>query len=180
MNHNVIHAAKMAVEAIDHSMRESAPDEVVNVIQTHAVAAVAAAWIPVTGLDIAAITANTWTMYVRINNKLGISFSENLMKSIGSAVAANLASNLAVAGIGSVLKFIPGIGTVAGGVVMSATMYGVTVGAAWIYLVALVHWVKKGKPSTDSLKGIIDQVMSEQKGQIKEIINTSKKDYKKE
>lgn len=179
MNHAVVHAAKTAVESIDKSMRDSAPDEVVNVIQTHAVAAVAAAWIPVSGLDVAALTANTWAMYVRINRKLGISFSENLMKSIGSAVAANLASNLAVAGIGSVMKWIPGIGTVAGGLLMSATMYGVTVGAAWIYLVALVHWVRKGKGSEESLKEVINKVMTEQRDEINGIIKSGKKEYKK-
>lgn len=41
-------AAAMAARALDKSMRTSLPDEIVDAIQTHAVLAVAAAWIPVT------------------------------------------------------------------------------------------------------------------------------------
>lgn len=139
MNHALMPAAVLAVRSLDRSMRSELPNEIVDTIQTHAGLAVAAAWIPVSGLDVAALTANIWTMYIRINKKLEISFSENMMKSIGSAVAANLASNLAISRLGSFLKIIPGIGTVTGGVLMSATMYGTTIGAAWIYLTAIVN-----------------------------------------
>ena len=83
-------AAAMAARALDKSMRTSLPDEIVDAIQTHAVLAVAAAWIPVTGLDMAALAANTWGMYIHINKLLSLSFSENMMKSIGSAVAAGV------------------------------------------------------------------------------------------
>lgn len=179
MSHLLLPVAALAVRSLDRSMRVELPNELVDAIQTHAVLAVAAAWIPVGGLDVAALTANIWTMYVRINKKLGISFSDNMMKSIGSAVAANLASNLAIAGLGAALKWIPGFGTVAGGILMSATMYGTTVGAAWIYLTALVNWVKKGKGSGDDLKSCINDVMAQNADEIKSIINDAKKNYKK-
>lgn len=179
MNPAITRATVMVVQNIDKSIRNELPDEIINTIQTHATIAVGAAWIPVGGLDVAALTGNIWTMYVRINKKLGISFSENMMKSIGSAVAANLASNLAIAGVGSALKWIPGIGTIAGGIIMSATMYGTTVGAAWIYLTALVKWIQKGKKSGDDLKSCIDDVMSKNKDTIKDVINTAKDNYKK-
>lgn len=178
MNPSLLHAAKMAVESVDRSMRDTAPSEIVDVIQTHAVAAVALAWIPVPGADVAAVAANTWAMYIRINKKLGVSFSENLMKSIGSAVAANLASNIAAAGVASLAKFIPGFGSVAGGVLMSATMYGATLGAAWIYLTALVNWVKQGDGTGEGLKESINQVMKEQKDKISDVVNSGKKEYK--
>lgn len=171
-------AAAMAVRALDKSMRTSLPDEIVDAIQTHAVLAVAAAWIPVTGLDMAALAANTWGMYIHINKLLSLSFSENMMKSIGSAVAANLTSNLAVAGVGSLLKFIPGIGSVSGGFIMSATMYGATLCAAWIYLMAVVNWVKEGKGSGDDLQSCVNDVIAQNKDRIKAMMKEAKTEYR--
>ena len=152
--------------------------ELVDAIQTHAVLAVAAAWIPVTGLDMAALAANTWGMYIHINKLLSLSFSENMMKSIGSAVAANLTSNLAVAGVGSLLKFIPGIGSVSGGFIMSATMYGATLCAAWIYLMAIVNWVKEGKGSGDDLQSCVNDVIAQNKDRIKAMMKEARAEYK--
>lgn len=157
-------------------MRTTLPDKIVDCIQVHAGLAVASAWIPVGGLDVAAMTANIWTMYVRINNLLGISFSENMMKSIGSAVTANFTSNLAVAGIGSLLKYIPGIGTISGGVLMSAAMYGTTIGAAWIYLTAIVRWVQKGKGG--DLKSCVNEVIIQNKNTVKDIVDSEISSYK--
>lgn len=175
----IVYAAIKAVESFDKSMSVELPNEIADAVHTHAGIAVASAWIPVTGLDIAALTANIWAMYVRINKKLGISFSENMMKSIGSAVAANLASNLALAGVGSALKFIPGLGSIAGGIIMSAAMYGTTVGAGWIYLTALTNWVKKGKGSADDLRGCIDEVMEQNKNEIDDVVKEAKRCYRK-
>lgn len=171
-------AAAMAVRVLDRSMRTTLPNDIVDAIQTHAVLAVAAAWIPVTGLDMAALAANTWGMYIHINKLLGLSFSENMMKSIGSAVVANLTSNLAVAGVGSLLKFIPGIGSVSGGLIMSATMYGATLCAAWIYLTAIVNWVKEGKGSGDDFRSCVNDVMAQNKGKIKSMMKEAKSEYK--
>lgn len=171
-------AAALAVKTLDQGMRTSLPNEIVDCIQTHAALAAGAAWIPVAGLDLAALAANTWAMYVRINKMLGVSFSENMMKSIGSAVAANLTSNLAIAGIGSLLKFIPGIGTVPGGFIMTATMYGATVCAAWIYLTALVNWVKDGKGSGDDLKACVNDVIAQNKSRIKNMMKDAKNEYR--
>ena len=171
-------AAVLAVKALDKEMRTTVPSDIVDCIQLHAGLSVAAAWIPVGGLDVAALTANIWTMYVRINNMLGISFSENMMKSIGSAVAANLASNLAITGVAAAVKYIPIFGTITGGVLMSATMYGATIGAAWIYLMAIVNWVKKGKGSGYDLKSCVNDVMAQNKGKIDDIINNEKSNYK--
>ena len=172
-------AAAMAVKALDQGMRTELPGEIVNTIQTYAAISVAASWIPVGGLDVAALTANIWTMYIRINKKLGISFSKNMMKRIGSAVAANLASNLAVAGVGVALKYIPFVGQVGGGLLMSATMYGASLTAAWIYLMAIVNWVKKGKGSGDDLKSCVEDVIKQNKEEIQRVMDEAKSEYKK-
>lgn len=167
-------AAVKAAQLLDQEMRSSLPNEIVNCIELHSGLAVASALIPIGGLDVVAMTTNIWTMYMRINNKLGISFSKNMMKSIVSAVAANLTSNLAVAGVGALVKLIPGAGTVVGGVMMSATMYGSTLAAGWIYLTAIVNWVKKGKGSGDDLKSCINDVIAQNKDEIDKLRTTKK------
>lgn len=162
-------AAVLAVRAFDKEMRTTLPNEIVDCIQTHSGIAVAASFIPVGGLDVAALTGNIWTMYVRINRMLGISFSENMMKSLGSAVAANLASNLAVAGTGAIVKYIPFLGTITGGVMMGATMYGATICAAWVYLTAIARWVRNGSGSGDDLKSCVNDVMVQNKDKMNDI-----------
>ena len=102
-----------------------------------------------------------------------------MMKSIGSAVAANLASNLAVAGVGVALKYIPFVGQVGGGLLMSATMYGASLTAAWIYLMAIVNWVKKGKGSGDDLKSCVEDVIKQNKEEIQRVMDEAKSEYKK-
>ncbi len=174
MNSVLYPAAVIAVKSLDKEMRSTLPDEIVNCIQLHAGLSVAGSCIPVGGLDVAALTANIWTMYVRINNKLGISFSENMMKSIGSAVVANLTSNLALTGVGAALKYIPLFGTVAGSLIMGASMYGATIAAAWIYLMAIVNWVKKGKGSGNDLKSSVNDVIRQNKSKIDDIIKDNK------
>lgn len=175
MNSKIYQAASMATKTLE--MNSTSPDDIVDCIQLHAGLAVAAAWIPIGGLDVAALTANIWTMYARINKFLGVSFSENIMKSIGSAVMANLASNLALTGVAAALKYIPGIGTFAGGMVMGATVYGTTIGAAWIYLTAITNWAKKGKGSGDDLKSCIEEVINLNKDKINDIIQDEKANY---
>ena len=112
-----------------HAFANCLPKEIANVVKTHSKLAVGSAWIPVPGADVAAGAAVIWGMYVRINNKLGIPFGENIMKSIGSGVATNLASYLAMTGVASAIKVIPGIGSLGGAILMSASLYAVTLAA---------------------------------------------------
>lgn len=43
-------------------------------------------------------------MYLRINSKLGLSFAENVIKSVGSGVATNLAGYAVGMGVASAIK----------------------------------------------------------------------------
>ena len=102
------------------------------------------------------------------------------MKSIGTGVATNLASYLAVSGLASALKFIPGIGTIGGAVLMSASIYAVTLAAGWIYLQALCAIAEK-KGANFTATDISNSVNSILKNStvIKEFINSAKEIYKK-
>ena len=108
------------VELLDKQADAMLPKDIADVVKLHSKLAVGSAWIPVPGADVAAGAATIWTMYTRINSKLGVSLKENILKTIASGVATNLASYAAMAGVASALKFIPGIGSIGGAVLMSA------------------------------------------------------------
>ena len=175
----LIKTAIKLVELMDKTADQSLPTEIANVVKLHSKLAVGSAWIPIPGADMAAGAANIWGMYARINNKLGLPFGENVMKSIGSGVATNLASYVAMSGVASALKFIPGIGSLGGAVLMSASLYGVTLASGWVYLQALCTLAEK-KGSSFSVSDIGDAVNSllRESSTIKEFIDAAKKAYR--
>ena len=165
---------------MDKAADETLPAEIADIVKLHSKIAVGSAWIPIPGADMAAGAANIWGMYARVNRKLGLPFGENVMKSIGSGVATNLASYLALSGVAGALKFIPGVGSVGGAMLMSASLYGVTLASGWVYLQALCTLAEK-KGSTFSVSDISNAVntMLRDKSTIKEFIEAAKKAYKK-
>jgi len=179
IDHELLHVAKEVVEQLDRQADNLLPKEIVGVVKTHSKMAVASSWIPVPGADLAAGAASIWGMYIRINNKINLPFAENIIKSIGSGVATNLAGYIAVSGVASALKFIPVIGTIGGAVVMSAAQYALTLASGYVYLKALSFAAGRsgGASITGAdLKAAIDQVLGD-KGFIKRFIEQAKKDY---
>lgn len=178
MDH-LIHVAKELVVLMDKAADKSLPQEISNVVKLHSKLAVGSAWVPVPGADVAAGAANIWTMYGRLNNKIGIPIGENILKSIGAGVATNLTSYVAVSGVASAMKFIPGIGTIGGALIMSASLYAVTLVSGWVYLKALCTMVKRnGKGvNANDLKEAVNEILSNKKV-IKEMFTAAKKEYK--
>jgi len=180
VDEKLLKSAVKLVQLMDKTADKNLPQEIANVVKLHSKLAVGSSFIPVPGADIAAGAASIWGMYVRINSKLGIPFGENVMKSIGSGVATNLAGYAAMTGVASALKFIPGIGTIGGAVIMAASMYGITLASGWIYLQALSALAQRsGKNfnAQDITKAVNDFL--KEKSVIKEFINEAKKSYKK-
>ena len=105
---------------------------------------------------ITAIIASTWKMYYDINKCLGISFSENFLKSVASGVVSNIASNgvgVAAHAGANLLSCIPVVGNIAalaGGVAANrASIYT----AAVSYLKILEKVAKSGETlNEDSFK----------------------------
>ena len=174
-----MHVAKELVVLLDKAADKSLPKEIADVVKLHSKIAVGSAWIPVPGADVAAGAANIWTMYGRLNGKIEIPISENILKSLGAGVATNLTSYVAVSGVASAMKFIPGIGTVGGALIMSASLYAVTLVSGWVYLKALCMMAQRnGKGiNANDLKTAVDEVLSNKKV-IKEMLTAAKKDYK--
>lgn len=175
----LLNEARALVQAMDKAADASLPKEIVDVVKLHSKIAVGSAWIPVLGADVAAGAANIWTMYGRINNKIDLPIKENVLKSIGAGVATNLTTYIAMSGVASAMKFIPGIGTVGGAMMMSASLYAVTLVSGWVYLKALCTMAnRKGSSITaEDMKKALDAVLSD-KSVIKRLITAAKKDYK--
>lgn len=178
VNGKLLKASIKLVGVMDKTADENLPKEIADVVKLHSKLALGSAWIPVPGADMAAGAASIWGMYVRINSKLGIPFGENVMKSIGSGVATNLASYVAMGTVASALKFIPGIGTLTGAAIMSASLYGLTMASGWVYLNALCALAEK-KGNNFSVSDISSAVnsMLKDKSAIKEFIDSAKKSY---
>ena len=172
-------AAVALVTVLDKTAEQLLPQEIVDVVKLHSKLAVGSALIPVPGADVAAGAANIWTMYGRVNSKVGISIKDNVLKTVGSGVVTNLASYMAMAGLGSAIKAIPGLGTVTGTALMSASLYAVTLASGYIYVKALTLLANKGNGSIDITQ--IDSAVKEILGNkdiIKNFIKAAKTDFK--
>lgn len=175
-------AAFALVEAVNKITDENLPGKLAGLVKVHAGIGVGCIFIPVPGADLLAAFGNTWTMYVRINKELGLPFDKNLVKSIATGILSNLASNaavLAVFGLGSALKIFAGIGTVASIAVMSATVYGATIAAGYIYMKALAALLEdKGAEEVkeDDLKAAVAEVMDD-KETVQSVFKTAKESY---
>lgn len=175
----LIHTAVELVKLLDKAADTTLPNEIVDVVKLHSKLAFGSVWIPVSGADVAAGAANIWNMYARINGKIGIPVKENVLKSIGAGVATNLTSYIAMSGVGSAMKLIPGIGSVGVALIVSDSLYAVTLVSGWVYLKALCLMAQRndGTINANDFKQAIDQVLSD-KVLIKRLINAAKKEYK--
>lgn len=178
-NAHLLHTAIELVEAMNKQAESMLPSEIVDVVKLHSGIAVGSAWIPLPGVDVAVGAGNIWSMYVRINKKIGLSIKDNVLKTIASGVLTNLAGYAAVTGVASALKFIPGIGSVGGGVVLSASLYAITLCSGWVYLKALLLLAKKnnGNINIGELGSAIKDIMKDE-DTIKNFIDAAKDDYK--
>ncbi len=168
-----------AVEKMNLAADESLPYDLVDIVKTHSMIAAGSAVIPIPGVDTLAAAANIWTMYARINERLRLPFSENLVKSIATGVATNLGSYL-VAGIvfGAVSKFFPGVGSVVGTVVTGAVVYALTMASGIVYFKALGQLSKwEEKFTGENLKKAVNEVLKDKDGW-KKIIESLKNEYK--
>lgn len=170
-------AALQLAETANRQDSNYVANDIESLVNKHALISVGSAFIPIPGADLVAMTANVWTMYVRINRKVDIKFSDNMMKSIGSAILGNLTSNLIVLSCASMLKFIP-MTSLLTGAATAAVTYATTVTAAWVYIRALTKFVSYGYNSDSSLKTCVDDILND-KDSLKSVFNDAKSSYKK-
>lgn len=187
----ILQAAQAAVAAIgqlNKTLDESAPKNIASIIKQHAFGAVgccAAGVVPGVGPTAAAVgvTGVIWRMYVKISEELGVNFSKNLIKSIASAVATNLITNGVVAiGVSTLLSFLPGIGTAASVIVLSAALYAQVMVAGFLYLKILASLYDSIEdPTTLSLDDALSKVEQVvQQEDTAALIKKAKTEYKTE
>jgi uncharacterized protein (DUF697 family) len=104
------------VEDVDLSKLDSANDLVKKWMWW----TMGAGLIPVPFVDLAAVSGVQIKMLSDLSNLYGVKFSANKGKSVVSALLGSIVPNsLAGGGVGSILKMIPLVGTILGGVSMS-------------------------------------------------------------
>ena len=178
---HLIKAAIELAEALNRAADKNLPVKLAETVKIHAGIAVASAFIPIPGADMAAAGANIWAMYVRINKELNLPFAENIIKSLGAGVATNLAGGAAAFLVaGSAAKFLPGLGSIAGAALMGATIYGLTIASGIVYMKAVSKLLEKknvNEINEADLKSATASEMAD-KDALKELIKSLRKGYK--
>jgi uncharacterized protein (DUF697 family) len=173
----LIETAYQLATAADKAVDDAVHKDIAQIVKFHAKVGLAAAWIPAPGADLAAVGANIWTMYVRINKALGIPFSKSVMKSLAAGVGTNLLASLPILGISSILKSIPGLGTLAGSAAMSVSIYAVIMAAGIVYMKALTFLLGRGSELTEvNLRAAVES-LSSTKESMKQIFREADKAY---
>jgi hypothetical protein len=114
----------------------------------------------VPGADLAALAANTWTMYVRINKVVNIPFSENVVKSVAIGIGTNILSAVpALIFTKLLIKVLPVVGTVGGMIVNAGGFLAINYVSAFIYIKILTKLVSERRDLTDeSLQTVAKEV----------------------
>jgi uncharacterized protein (DUF697 family) len=183
----LLDAAIELVKYMDKTVDESLPRDIAGIVKFHskgaAIAGVASGWIPgVGGTAAVVISAGfVWTMYSRINAKIDLPISENIIKSVASGIATNLAAYaVASIAIATAFSFFPGLGNVGASVIIGATCYALALASGFVYLKILTKIFKEGKdPSSltvENLKKVAKEVVENE--DIKAVMKEAKESYK--
>lgn len=166
---------------------EILPKEIIEIVKFHAkgaaAAGVASGWIPGAGaVALATVSIGfIWSMYLRINSKIGLKLSENILKTLASGIATNLVAYFTAAIIGNVVfSFIPFVGSATASVIAGGIAYALTLVSGAIYLKILIHiFNTKKDPNTmsaEDLKNMADTIIKEEN--IEEALKKAKNSYK--
>ncbi len=188
---HLYYALKALKEATQNVISEAQVEKVGKIIQSRAIisaaSGVGAAIFPGVGGFVAATVAVgvVWEMYVQINKELGISISDNKLKSLASAMLANLLSNVGniflsalAVGIASV---IPGLNMFLAPI--QAVISYIVVFAAGILYVKILTKVFKAQGSfggDNDMSGLVKAVIDEtdMKSMVEELKDSYKNDEK--
>lgn len=183
-----------ALQELDRSMRHSLDgtqiEQIKDCIGNYAIAAAVASGVAGVAPGIAGVAAVltqagfVWATYVKINQKLDISMSENTAKFIGSAIVTNLVTNagafLVMLAGATLLSLIPVAGTAAAIALNASLGYVLVYAAAVIYLKLITRMVQPDGTlhvaESDDTKHIIRDIIKDT--DIKEIVKEGKEAYK--
>lgn len=180
-----------AAYALCNALHKSGPallgKEIAGIVEKHAIGAAAAglgaAWIPGVG-GTAAVVASAgfiWSMYYRINSKIGVPFNKNILKSVATAICTNLvATAVSSIVVSSLLTFVPGLGTLAGDLIMTAVSFALVWSSGLVYLKVLTRFAESdvdlNSVSEEDLKAMAEEVLS--KEDLKGMMKQAKQQFK--
>lgn len=175
------------LEAMDENLDANLSKKVAEIIKSHSIGAAAAslasAWVPGAGgvAAAAACAGFIWTMYGRIGAEIDLPISKNILKSLASGVATNIASYaVGTIALSTAFSIIPGLGNFGASVLMGGTSYAMTLASGYIYLKIMTQLFSKGiDPTTLSeqeLKNIAKTVASD--SDVKDVIKEAKQEFK--
>lgn len=142
---------------IDRTAEQQLGNKIADIVKSHSVGAACAAGAAglVPGAAVPAAVAICggfiWSMYYRINNAIGVPFSKNLIKSIGTAICTNVAMGYAgmyIIAFG--VSFIPGVHAV-NFLLLALATYVTTFASGVIYLNVLTAIAKSNNGSFDNV-----------------------------
>jgi len=187
-------ALAKALQDLDRSMRNSLDgtklEAIKDTIGNYAIAAAIASSVAGVAPGFAGVAATlaqagfVWATYVKINQTLGISMSENTAKFIGSAIVTNLLMSagafVAVLIGSSILSLIPGVGTAASVALNMALGYTIIHVSAIIYLKLITRLMQPDGTlkvsESDDTKHIIRDIIKE--SDIKDMVKEGKAAFK--
>lgn len=179
---------KLNPNCIDQQDKTMSQD-LAEIVKTHALGAatsgVGVAWLPGVGsrAALAAMVGFIWSMYFRINYRLGLKFSKVAMKSLASAVLSNLMQS-AISVVGSValatVLSLTGIGNAASSLIMAALDYSVVMVGGILYLKLLNGLMGAGNdPAEMTPKEIEIQMGDVMRGEnIEALLKSESRSYK--
>jgi uncharacterized protein (DUF697 family) len=116
----------------DHSEPSAAKIE--TVIRGHVIGAMAAGLVPVPLFDLAAVVGIMTKMVFSLCALYKVSFVNNIVRSTIVSLLAGFIPVTFAAGFASLLKFIPGIGSIAGSISMSVLAGGLTYAVGRVFV----------------------------------------------
>ena len=122
-------------------------------ISAHAKAAAALSATPIPFADAALLFGLQAKMIVDVTIRMGTPAEEMPLKAVAAALlgpaAAGMGGRVAARALGTLLKFVPGVGSIAGGAVNAAVAYGLTTALGTAYLAFLKdRWAVLQRPPT--------------------------------
>lgn len=183
-----------ALQELDRSMRNSLDgtkiEQIKDAIGNYAIAAAVASGVAGVAPGFAGVAAALtqagfiWATYVKINQALGISMSENTAKFIGSAIVTNLLTSagafVAVLIGSSILSLVPVLGQAASIALNAGLGYTIVYVSAIIYLKLITKLMQPDGTlkvaESDDTKHIIRDIIKE--SNIKEMVKEGKAAYK--
>ena len=175
--------SSMSLAEIQAKMNE---DAFKKIIMTHAFGAasagMASGWIPGAGSAVAVAAGMGFivSMYARMSNYLGIEFTKNKLKVLGTSTVSVLSLAALNIAAGTALSFIPGVGSVAASALAASVAYANINVSATIFKTMIVSLIATGKDvssmSEDELQEAIKISMT--KDELKKVFKEAQSEFK--